>query len=125
MPKSEDALDQGRPRQKMGKAEKRAYAKEMFAQELLQPPKNPIKPLVLPKKPPHRRDEDEEKLIARVETRLASSGSGTLYVAGKPHYVGAMPKRAPDARALLAAIAALADPTYAPWHDLIRCVLET
>jgi hypothetical protein len=134
MPKSEDALDQARPRQKFSKAEKRAYAKQMFEQELLQPPKNPIKPLVLPKKPPHRRNEDDQKLITRVEERLARSSGRGVYIAGTPHYVGAFPKTPPDVhapprpppdpRVAAATPATLSDPRYNPWHDLIRRMLE-
>lgn len=57
---SEDALDR-RAFRKGGfsKAEKRAYAKQKFAEDLIQPPKNPppawlSDPSLLPKKPPTR-----------------------------------------------------------------------
>lgn len=57
--RSQDALDQRRPRQKMGKKEKQAYAREKHIEDLLQPPKNPPPdwlndPSLLPKKPPGR-----------------------------------------------------------------------
>lgn len=93
MPKSEDALDQYRPRQKLGKAEKAAYARKMFEEELVQPPKNPIKPLVLPKKPPHRRAEVDEppQQVARSNT----------------------PSPATPTEAFLR------NPIYAPWHHLL------
>ena len=55
-----DALDQYRGRQKMGKKEKQAYAKEKAMEELVKPPKNPPPswlndPNLLPKKPPGRK----------------------------------------------------------------------
>lgn len=58
--KSEDALDRQAFRKGgFGKAEKRAYAQQKFAEELVQPPKNPPPawlndPSLLPKKPPNR-----------------------------------------------------------------------
>lgn len=58
--KSEDALDRPAFRKGgFGKAEKRAYAQQKFAEELVQPPKNPPPawlndPSLLPKKPPTR-----------------------------------------------------------------------
>jgi hypothetical protein len=58
--KTEDALDRPAFRKGgFGKAEKRAYAQKKFAEELLQPPKNPPPawlndPSLLPKKPPTR-----------------------------------------------------------------------
>jgi hypothetical protein len=111
MPKSEDALDQARPRQKFSKAEKRAYAKQMFEQELLQPPKNPIRPLVLPKKPPHRRNEPEEP--ARAGSPPPTS----------PRF-HVPPRPPPDPRVAAATPATLSDSRYNPWHDLIRRMLE-
>jgi len=99
MPKSEDALDQARPRQKFSKAEKRAYAKQMFEQELLQPPKNPIAPLVLPKKPPGVRPDPEEP---------ARAGSPTP----------TSPRTPPPP------VTAHLEPRFNPWHDLIRRMLE-
>jgi hypothetical protein len=55
-----DALDARRPRQKMGKKERQAYAKEKAMEELVQPPKAPLAPWLsdpslLPKKPPGRK----------------------------------------------------------------------
>lgn len=57
---SQDALDH-RVSRKGGfsRSEKRAYARERFAEELLAPPKAPLPawlsdPSLLPKRPPHR-----------------------------------------------------------------------
>jgi hypothetical protein len=55
-----DALDARRPRQKMGKKAKIAYAKDKAMEELLQPAKNQLPawlsdPSLLPKKPPGRK----------------------------------------------------------------------
>ena len=55
----EDALDQRRPSGRMGKRQKRDYAREKAAEELLQSPKTPpppwlSDPSLLPKKPPTR-----------------------------------------------------------------------
>lgn len=55
-----DALDARRPRQKMGKKQKQAYAKEKAMEELLLPSKTPppawlSDPSLLPKKPPGRK----------------------------------------------------------------------
>lgn len=57
--KSEDALDRPRPHGKMGKAAKRAYARDKASEELLLPPKSPppawlSDSSLLPKKPPGR-----------------------------------------------------------------------
>ena len=54
-----DALDGPRLKQKWGKKEKQAYAKEKAMEELLTPPKNPpppwlSDPKLLPKKPPQK-----------------------------------------------------------------------
>jgi hypothetical protein len=61
--KSTDAMDhRGFQKARFSKAEKRAYAKKMHDQELLQEPKDPSKipewlndPSQLPKKPPPRK----------------------------------------------------------------------
>ena len=55
-----DALDARRPRQKLGKKEKIAYAKEKAAEDLLVPPKAGLAsfltdPTLLPKRPPQRK----------------------------------------------------------------------
>ena len=57
---SSDALDRPRPRGKMGKKAKQAYAREKAAEELLLPPKTPppawlSDSSLLPKKPPGRK----------------------------------------------------------------------
>lgn len=98
MAKSEDALDQYRGRQKFGKVEKAAYARKMFEEDLLRPPKDPIKPLVLPKKPPHRRAEEQ--------------------VSAAPP-VARPPSTAPQTPSPSTA-AFLANPVFAPWHHLLR-----
>jgi hypothetical protein len=66
--KSTDALDQGRPRQRFSKKEKAAYARKMFEESLLLPPKNPPPawlqdPSLLPKKPPMKRVEDDKESL--------------------------------------------------------------
>jgi hypothetical protein len=106
MPKSEDALDQRRPRQKLGKAEKAAYARKMFEEDLLRPPKNPIKPLVLPKKPPHRMKEQDD--LDDEPPQPAAPPA--------PPPMPAPPSPATDTF--------LRNPLYNPWHDLIRRMLE-
>jgi hypothetical protein len=63
-----DALDAPRPRQKWGKAQKRAYAKEKAMEDLLLPPKNPppawlSDPSLLPKHPPGRKPKEEPKKL--------------------------------------------------------------
>lgn len=102
MPKSEDALDQARPRQKWSKAEKRAYAKKMFEEELIQQPKNPIAPLVLPKKPPHRRHEEEE-------SRAQSTPPPTPPTRRPPTH---------PPRPLTPTF--LTDPVFAPWQHMVQ-----
>lgn len=60
---SEDALDHKAFRRGgFSKAEKRAYAKQRFAEELVQPPKEPppewlSNPDLLPRKPPPRKED--------------------------------------------------------------------
>jgi hypothetical protein len=58
--KSQDALDQGRPRQKFSKKQKAEYAREKHMEALLEPPKLGlasflVNPALLPKKPPPRK----------------------------------------------------------------------
>lgn len=62
-PKSEDALDQRRPYQRLSKKDRIAYAREKHLEDLMLPPKNPppawlSDPSLLPKKPPTRRSEE-------------------------------------------------------------------
>jgi len=57
---SEDALDRGRPRQRLSKKEKQKYAQKKAMEELLMPPKYAPPawlddPSLLPKKPPGRK----------------------------------------------------------------------
>lgn len=103
MAKSEDALDQYRGRQKFGKAEKRAYAKKMFEEDLVRPPKNPIKPQYLPKRPPGARAEEP--------------------IQAAPPSTAPAPRPKP-AHSSERTEAFLKNPLYAPWHHLIRRILE-